>query len=152
MSRRFIVILLMVLCFGVDLWSRRTTRRSLKAPETSIAVSGMIPVGVGMISVGKYDKPLRSRYETVFVTNHTDSTVTALRLRLQYISQGDTIHQTERILRCNLPARSTRRLTFSSWDKQFTLYYHLTDKPSRLHGTPYDVCITPVEISVSADQ
>lgn len=131
-----------------DVWGRRTTRRKLNAPAREVGMAGGIPADTFMIAVGKYDKPLRSRFESVFLTNLTDSAVTALSLNLTYISmQGDTIHQALRTFDYPIPPHSTRRLTFSSWDKQLTLYYYLTDKPSRLRGTPYKVSVIPVEIS-----
>lgn len=151
MSRLAIhLIILAILLSAADISARRTTRRALNPPLSGVTVSGGMPADTSMIAIGKYDKPLRSRFESVFITNRTDSTVTALSLQLTYTSmQGDTIHQAVRLFNYRLPPRSTRRLTFSSWDKQQTLYYHLTDKPSKLRGTPYNVSITPVEISLS---
>ncbi len=137
--------------WGGDLWAKRTTRSGLRAPETEVSMRGGMAVQPGMLTVSGYDKPLRSRYETLFVTNHTDSMVTSVRMRLQYISmRGDTIHEVVRTITHPLPPKATRRLTISSWDKQLTMYYHLTDKPSRLKGTPYRINIVPEEMWVSA--
>lgn len=151
MARILVVLtVIAVLVCGGDAWARRTTRSKLKTPEVQSLPGAEIPVRTGMITVQGYDKPLRSRYETMFVTNHTDSTVTAVRMRLQYISMdGDTIHEAVRVVKCQMPPKATRRITLSSWDKQLTLYYHLTAKPSRLKGTPYKINIVPQEMSIT---
>jgi len=128
---------------------KRTLRRNLE-PVAAEPYCGMpVKVKSGMLEVSGYDKPLRSRYETVFVKNCTDSTITSLRLHIRYTDmERNTIHEVVRRFECNIPMRSTRRITFSSWDKQQTLYYYRTDKPSRLKGTPYKVYLTPLEITV----
>ena len=143
-----IITIALSLCWANELWAKRTTRSKLNPPETTVELAGAVKVEPGMITIDKYDKPLRSRYESMFVTNHTPATVTSVRVRLDYISmEGDTIHEAVRLLKCSLPPNSTRRLTFSSWDKQLTLYYYLTDKPSRLKGTPYKISIVPLEMT-----
>ena len=152
MIRIFVILTIVVASLGWsnELWARRTTRSKLKTPEATVSMKGGIAVNPGMLTVDRYDKPLRSRYETMFVTNHTDSVITAVRIRLQYISmEGDTIHEAVRTVNYTLPPKATRRLTFSSWDKQLTMYYHLTDKPSRLKGTPYKINIVPEEMWIS---
>lgn len=107
---RILVVLTVIaaLVCGGDAWARRTTRSKLKTPEVQSLPGAEIPVRTGMITVQGYDKPLRSRYETMFVTNHTDSTVTAVRMRLQYISMdGDTIHEAVRVVKCQMPPKAT---------------------------------------------
>lgn len=149
MTRSAIIFLLLACIFHGDASAKRTIRRNLRSPDTRPVPELALSVDTAMIAIDKYDKPLRSRHESFFATNRTDNHVSFLKVRLQYLSlQGDTIHEAVRVLECDLPPRSTRRLTFPSWDKQLTLYYFLTDRPSRLHGTPYKVNIEPLEISI----
>ena len=145
-----ILIALLTAFAATDACGKRTTRRKLAAPEATARPALTMAARTGMVSIDRYDKPLRSRYESMFVTNHTDTALTSLKVRIQYITlEGDTIHEAVRQLRSNIPAKATRRVTFSSWDKQLTFYYHLTDKPSRLKGTPYDVKISPLELTIN---
>lgn len=123
---------------------QRTTRGNVsgRAAHTEQAAampdSAVIPDSAAVLLYG-YDKPLRSRRETVFVTNRTDFDINALSVTTQYLdSKGRQFHETKRRVRADIPAGSTRKLDWPSWDTQQSFYY-VGSKRSRVPGTPYHV-------------
>lgn len=127
----------------------RTTRRGLKAVRTTAAAStarcDTVTPSPGMIDVSGYDKPLRSSRETLFVTNRSARTLTAVELCIIYLdAKGRQLHERTIWLPADIPAGETRRISFRSWDVQRTFYYRLTGRPRRSDGTVYDVSIRPI--------
>ena len=123
---------------------QRTTRSNVNAgstPSSQLAQQAdslIIPDSTQVMLYG-YDKPLRSRRETVFVSNNTDFDINALSITTQYIdSKGRQFHESTRRINAEIPAGSTRRLDYPSWDTQQSFYY-VGSKRSRVSGTPYMV-------------
>lgn len=123
---------------------QRTTRgnvngRAVRAEQAAILPdSAIVPDSAAILLFG-YDKPLRSRRETVFVTNRTDFDINAVSVTTQYLdSKGRQFHETTRRVRADIPAGSTRKLDWPSWDTQQSFYY-VGSKRSRVSGTPYRV-------------
>lgn len=95
------------------------------------------------IRLSGYDKPLNSRKESLFVTNHLSRDITAIELRLNYTDMSDRqLHETTRIIRADIPAGATRRVDFQSWDKQNSFYYHRSRQPRSTNVTPFKVSCT----------
>lgn len=146
--RQFAGILLTVLALATvfEAYGRkqRTTRgnigrRPLPA-ATGVAPSDtfFIPDSCEVRLYG-YDKPLRSRRETVFVTNMTEHDITAVSVTTQYIDgKGRRFHETKRRIAVDVPPGGTRKADFPSWDTQQSFYYIGSKRP-RTQGTPYSI-------------
>ena len=145
--RRTVVILLSVisLVFAVETVARRqrTTRgnvggRNVTGPGQAAVDTFIIPDSSEVLLYG-YDKPLRSRQETVFVANHTLHDITGLTFTTRYIdTKGRTFHQVSRRVRADIPSGATRKIDYRSWDTQQSFYY-VGSRRTRASGTPYDV-------------
>ena len=125
---------------------QRTTRRIPRetatkgSAHTTIHTDSCIVTSTADISLSGYEKPLRSRTESMFVTNHTSHRLTGLHLTITYHDlQARELHTRALKLSCDIPAGATRMITFPSWDRQQVFYYRLSSKPVRADGTPYDV-------------
>ncbi|MDE6756408.1 MAG: hypothetical protein K2J66_04615 [Muribaculaceae bacterium] len=145
--RKTVVILLSVisLVFAVETVARRqrTTRgnvvgRNVTGPGQAAVDTFIIPDNSEVLLYG-YDKPLRSRQETVFVANHTLHDITGLTFTTRYIdTKGRTFHQVSRRVRADIPSGATRKIDYRSWDTQQSFYY-VGSRRTRASGTPYDV-------------
>lgn len=134
-------------------WPRRTTRPRLR-PEVSAeaaadtaaavpAVECVVAAAAHEVVLSGYDKPLRSRRESVFATN-ADSlrTVCQIWLTATYYDLSDRmLHRRSASVDCTLPPRQTRRLEMPSWDTQCSFYYYLSEPPVRAAGIPYKVTL-----------
>ena len=91
-----------------------------------------------------YDKPLNSRYETLHLSNLTDSlTILAVGLRIDYIDlDGRTLHSRTAEVRTVIPPLSTRLGRFRSWDSQQSFYYVNGRRPRTDRVTPYDIALS----------
>lgn len=111
--RKTVVILLSIisLVFAVETVARRqrTTRgkvsgRNVAEPAKAAVDSIIIPDSSEVLLYG-YDKPLRSRQETVFVANNTLHDITALIFTTRYIdTKGRQFHQQSRRVRADIPS------------------------------------------------
>lgn len=129
----------------LDARRNRATRTRLRpaqhevpeAPKADTLVS--LTPAEGDITLSGYDKPLRSSVESMFVTNNTADTVTALRLSCTYTDlHGRQLHSRTVDTDVELLPGSTRQITFPSWDRQHSFYYRRSQKPRRSEATPYD--------------
>ncbi len=155
--RKTIVILLSIisLVFAVETVARRqrTTRgkvsgRNVAEPAKAAVDSIIIPDSSEVLLYG-YDKPLRSRQETVFVANNTLHDITALIFTTRYIdTKGRQFHQQSRRVRADIPSGATRKIDYRSWDAQQSFYY-VGSRRSRASGTPYDVRLSVDTVFVS---
>lgn len=129
-------------------WGRKVaTTRPVKAPRTAKGAANDVAATVDTIAAGDstmrlagYDKPLRSRHETIFATSLVDDTVCGLTFTVTYVDmQGRTLHEREVTVSALIPPRATRKVDFPSWDRQQTFYYYLGTKPRSSAAIPYDV-------------
>lgn len=130
----------------------RTTRKSLKpSAEVEVSDSGkpsgtpVISPSVHDVSVKGYDKPLRSRRETFFVTNNYPSqTIRSLVFTATYLdTSGRMLHRRSEKVDCEIPPAQTRQIGVKSWDTQQNFYFVRSTVSSRAEqATPYDVTIT----------
>ncbi len=148
MNRKVPILLILTACFFTSAFaqSERTTRRGLKvravAPTAVEAAPGdtlRFP-SADDVRISGFDKPLRSRFETMFVTNCRLSTITAVCFIIDYTDpSGRQLHQSIRTVHCDIPPGETRQLKFSTWDAQSAFYYVVTGKPRRSEGSPFDI-------------
>lgn len=97
------------------------------------------------ISFAGFDKPQNSNYETFFITNHTDRTMSGVNLYVEYMMpDGRQLHKRFLRLTCNIPPGETRSLQLDSWDKQKSFYYQLSTPAAKKQGTPFIVVFDPV--------
>ncbi|MDE6716732.1 MAG: hypothetical protein K2J70_00935 [Muribaculaceae bacterium] len=91
-----------------------------------------------------FDKKLRSNQESFFITNHTDRTLTAVALYIDYLTpDGRQLHKKYYRLVCNIPPGETRKADIRTWDTQNSFYYEKC-APSRGGGSPFTVRFDPV--------
>jgi hypothetical protein len=91
-----------------------------------------------------YDKTAGSDLETFFVTNNTDSEMSAISFYLEYLStDGRQFHKRFLKLECDIPASETRKFDVKSWDKQHSFHY-IDSNPGKNKTTPYRVRVIPV--------
>ncbi len=104
--------------------------------DTIFDVTGVVIAG--------YDKPLRSRHETFFVTNNRTDTLLGLWFTVDYYTvDGRRLHsRTDSVCNVVIPPGDTRNCSISSWDRQQAFYYRLSQAPTRSQGSPYDVRFT----------
>ncbi len=141
----------MLILLAPALGAQRTTRANLRpagspanASVESPAPYALVTPGVETLRVTGYDKPLRSRRETFFVTNHAESEAVKLALTIEYLdAAGRQLHKRSAAVDCEIPAGETRNLSLPSWDKQQSFYYVHSTVPTRTEqATPYDVRIS----------
>lgn len=123
---------------------QKTTRKKLHATEITKAASRDAlsvdtvanPVG---FTLSGYEKPLRSTRETIFVTNSSDTDASGIELEIVYFDiDGRELHRRVVALPADLPLGSTRRIDFSSWDRQQTFYFADGPRPRR-QAYPYTI-------------
>lgn len=134
--------------------AQRTTRTGLRpapaeasqSPAVAPAASTdtIVSPGRSVADVNGYDKPLRSRRETFFVTNHGSSAVEAVAFTIKYYdTRQRMLHSASHNVKIEIPPSETRQVSVRSWDPQFNFYYSRSAVPQRAQqATPYDVAIT----------
>ena len=150
-----VILLTAALCTpGIAARRHRATRTGLHpanqeaAAEPADSFVTMTPAD-GDITLSGYDKPLRSSVESMFVTNHTSDTLTALRLDCTYTDlRGRELHTRSVDADIELLPGATRQITFPSWDRQHSFYYHRSQKPRRAAAAPYDFKCRVTSITV----
>ncbi len=93
--------------------------------------------------ITSYDKPLRSLRETFFVTNRYSSLhLASLSLQLTYRRADDStmLHSRTVVIPASVPPGETRQLYTTSWDRQYSYFYHSTRiRPRSPKAVAYDV-------------
>lgn len=123
---------------------QRTTRRPLQTTPMEITLAptdSVVSLDTADITLAGYDKPLRSRRETIFATNASpDSlTISSLRISITYRdNRGRQLHHRSVWINTRIPPGQTRQLSFPSWDTQQSFYYRRSKQP-RSVATPYDI-------------
>ncbi len=142
----------------LPLAAQRTTRPGLHAipAEQGAAPSASAPApvlapGPEVFKITGYDKPLRSRRETFFASNHSDRAVRRIAVTVTYLdADRKMLHRRQISVPCDIPAGETRNLSIQSWDKQQSFYFVRSTVPSRTdQATPYDVTISVDTIFVA---
>lgn len=124
---------------------KRSTMRGKVTSRTPVETEVQLPADTflipdsGAVMLYGYDKPLRSRRESVFVTNNSGRDINAISITTLYLdSKGRQFHKISRRIPTDIPAGETRRVEYTSWDTQQSFYY-VGSKRSRTSGIPYNV-------------
>ena len=147
------ILVLAIIAIAVACAAQRTTRRGLhaktdskesEAPAIKPVYDTIVAPGTDLIEVKGYDKPLRSRRETFFVTNNADKSVEGMAITITYFDRSRRqLHQRPANIRIDIPAGETRQAVLKSWDTQQAFYHINSPVPSRAQqATPYEVKIT----------
>lgn len=154
-----VVALILFMLLGVaTVDAQRTTRHRLKV-ETSEPVDTLsqlfeeldtLRLPGDLVSVSGYEKPLMSRRESFHLTNASEYDIVELTAVISYLDfQDKELHKREVNIIADVPAGSTRLLTFPSWDTQNMFYFDGGPVPRR-QAYPYHIALTISEILVRA--
>jgi hypothetical protein len=159
MKKLIILASLLIVASNLIIAKQRSTRKNLKQSETTVVEPSQPSIYADticgdtvakIITISGYEKPLRSRHETMLVTNNDSArTVTTLTLNITYSDmQGRTLHSRTVTSSLTVPPLSTRLLDLKSWDVNTLFYYHV-NPPVRTssQATPYRVTITPTSLT-----
>lgn len=149
MLRVIVTSLLVLAVTSVAAPDTRTTRKKLVKSEQEVTVvADSTTVSPDSITIADYDKPLRSNYETFFVTNRHCRTIVRITVDIDYIDMnGSQLHSRSVTVECDIPPGATRQLHTRAWDRQKAFYHHTTrSKPRSPHARPYKVVVTPVSL------
>lgn len=128
----------------------RTGLRPVQKPAESPIRDTVAVSADSVLDIVGYDKPLRSRKESLFITNRSGRHLEKAELLLNYRDmEGRQLHQVTRWVECDIPAGETRQVTFPSWDTQLSFYYHLSRPPRSGSVTPFDVTCRPLRLILS---
>lgn len=147
-----IIVFLMLMNVAALTYSRiNTTRKGLKVNKAKIEISDNRDTISGNtcreITLAGFDKPLRSGYETMFVTNQSDKHLLGIIVECNYTdSHNRQLHRRTITIPCDIPAGQTRQVKFRSWDTQQSFYYRLSPKPRRSEATSFDVTCTVIAL------
>ncbi len=147
MKSALLILTLLLLSLSAYPDVTRTNRGKLRAATSADTQPAIYDTITGhhldSLSVAGYDKPLRSRYESLFVINHTDIAIRHIGLDITYYdSAGRMLHHVIRTLPANSLPGQTRLVKFDSWDPQLAFYYYRSPQPKRVdQATPYRVRI-----------
>lgn len=155
---KWMAFILMMMALSVTAVSPvRTTRRHLHAKaieaDSAAATPGdtIFSPAAGEVAVSGYDKALRSRRESFFVSNKLSKggVIVWLEFTIGYYDMsGRELNSRRASLDCDIPAGATRNLTISTWDTQQAFYYYRSQRPRRSVATPYNVKFTIDKIVV----
>lgn len=133
---------------------QQTTRpkAARTAQEASNRRDTLPPAFADSLMLAGYDKPLRSRRESLFVTNRTSWRLTRLRLVITYLdTDGRQLHEREVEAAADIPAGATRQITFPSWDRQLAFVYIHSEQPLRARAIPYSVKVKVAGATIAAE-
>ncbi len=104
------------------------------------------------IRLSGFDKPLRSNYETLFITNNLGDGLSGIVIELNYLDgEGRQLHKREVCVGCDVPVSETRQIRFRSWDRQQSFYYRLSARPRSSTAVPFDVRCRVVAVVIKKD-
>ncbi|MBD5220244.1 MAG: hypothetical protein HDS72_08470 [Bacteroidales bacterium] len=145
---------LLAVLISLGAMAQNTTRRNLQPAPAQAATQSSQAAGptydtiaaprAHLLDINGYDKPLRSRRETFFVTNNTTAPVASIAFTINYLdTSGRQLHSASQRVGVDIPAGETRQVSLRSWDEQQAFYYTRSAVPTRAaQATPYDVTIT----------
>ena len=151
---KYISLSAIVLATALTAAAQTTTRQRLRTAQAAAAAAPLTAVDTlarpepHIVDVNGYDKPLRSNYETFFVTNRHSRTIVRITIDIDYIDMnGSQLHSRSVTVECEIPPGATRQLHTRAWDRQKAFYHHTTrSKPRSPHARPYKVVVTPVSL------
>ena len=149
------IFLAAILLASFSASSQKTTRRGLKVQPieqmdtaTYAGVDTIFNPGE-LVGIYAYEKPLQSNKESFHVMNNSSEGIVEIVAEIAYRDyQGNELHKRKVELKCDIPAGTTRLITFPSWDVQKRFYYAEGPKP-RKQAYPYTVVIEVLSIILS---
>lgn len=144
---RIALFILLVITSVCSADCRRTTRRGLR-PEPvesreTVVAGDTIAVAEDDFTLAGFEKPLRSRRESFFVTNNTDRDIISLRVRLIYYDLDDRMLDTRTVdAAVDVAPGETSRVYIRAWDLQDVFYYYRSARPRSGVATPFKVSVT----------
>lgn len=136
-----------------------TTRKNLKVERSKVPGSDTTledtirNIGQGDVVLSGFEKPLKSRNETMFLTNNTDYDLKGVVLECKYYDiHGRQLHERIVSVKCEIGIGATCMIGFKTWDVQGAFYYRLSQKPRRANGTPFDVKINVAALIISRNE
>lgn len=144
--RRHLAILFLLLIIAASACHARkvNVRRGDRASSARVpaAVLDTVAACDSAVVFSGYDKPLRSTRESMFLTNRTGRHLWRIAFTLAYYDMsGRLIHKISRNVSADVPSGESRQLTFPSWDRQQSFYFHLSRKPKTSGATPYRIAV-----------
>ena len=141
-----LIILLLLLTSAQAVDAQRTTRRGLHpapaAPVEAVAAGDTIEVAAGDFAVSGFEKPLRSRRESFFVTNNTSRDIVSLRLEITYYDlDGRMLDRRTVDADVDVAPAETSRVYIPAWDLQDVFYYYRSARPRSGVATPFKVSV-----------
>lgn len=152
-SLSFSFYTLCVLMFASAAFGQRTTRHKLRpataasvvdASADTVQLDTIVAPEPRLLGVNGYDKPLRSRRETFFVTNNSDAELASIAFTITYYDTSRRmLHKVSHHVPVRVPAAETRQVSVKSWDTQFAFYHVRSPLPrGTVQASPYEVAIS----------
>lgn len=102
-----------------------------------------------LISIAGYNKTLKDKDETFYVTNNTDFRISRLVLQFSYYTPNDEmLTEKEYVVECDIPSKATRQLSVKSFDIHHNHYYYKSRRPTR-NAIPYKVVYTLKRVDIA---
>lgn len=166
-------ILWLACAFAVALWPdtalARKVRTKLPVQKNSESASGKYrsssqtvihrdSIGCDFDSIADrisfygFDKTVTSAFESFFIVNGSDSTVSSISVDISYMDMKDRqLHRRIVSFECDIPPHQTRRQDVRTWDTQKSFFFHQSTKPHR-QATPFKVHFSLRSVGFSAPQ
>ena len=146
---RLILLILIVVITGFAAEARRTTRRGLKPgpvmSREAVVAGDTIAVSESDFTLAGFEKPLRSRRESFFVTNNTDRNIISLRVKIIYYDLDDRMLDSRVVdATVDVAPGETCRVYIRAWDLQEVCYYYRSARPRSGVATPFKVAVTVI--------
>ncbi|MCH5247863.1 MAG: hypothetical protein J1E99_06860 [Muribaculaceae bacterium] len=147
MRFRIIILAILILTGIMDSVAQKTTRKGLKRLQTEVVAEETVELDTirypgDNLSLSGYEKPLRSRKETLHVTNNLPFDIVELQFNIIYVDyKGEELHSRKVKLIQNLPAFATQLVSFPTWDIQNRFYYRNGPVP-KSDAYPYDIMMS----------
>lgn len=154
----FAVAMLLTVLTAIAATPRRTVSTLRKAkvltPVDTVVVLPEAPFdtitpATGAVRVLGFEKTIRARKESFFMTNNSADTLQSVCLDIEYRDmRGRQLHRRTHWLDAALPPGQTRRFDILAWDRQQTFYYRVHPRPRRRDAVPFDVSITVPAVTI----
>lgn len=127
----------------------KPSRHTAAAQVVEIQCDTVVAPPADSVVVTGFDKQLRSKRETMFVSNHTARPITSITLRIDYFDMaGHMLHSATHSTSVDLPPGQTRQIELPAFDRTDRFYYHLSPAPTRVQqATPFTVTVTVLLIT-----
>lgn len=102
-----------------------------------------------LIIFSGYDKAASSNYESLCITNNSDYDLTSLKIEIIYEDiEGRMLNKREIPISTFIPSSETRTVSVRHYDRQKTLYFHLSNPP-RKGGIPYKITLKLLSLTLA---